>query len=405
MTPLYTTRTTCRSCDGPLYPFFDLGKIVPSDFLLPDAPDRPAIPLSLCVCDACQLVQLQHTTDPESLFRQYWYRSGINEIMRAELEQIVVSLPGALGGKTVIDIGANDGTLLRHYAASVRKIAFEPADNLIERCSQIADLTYHEFFPGPASACLPNRSIDIATSIAVFYDLDDPRSFVAEIDRLLTPDGVWMVQMQDLAQMIEQRAFDNIVHEHLCTYSLQSFITLLDGYDLQVVQAERRAINGGSLRIYVQRRHILQRPLVKGLLDKEARLISPPMLEAFAWQAGQVRTQLQEMVHAASAQGPIDLYAASTKSSTLLQYCGLDHTVIRQAVERTPEKVGRVTSGTRIPIVNEEAWRQDPAPTTLIAAWQFTDAFCSRESAYLRQGGSFMVPLPSPRIIYQGGSR
>lgn len=398
----YQTRTTCRSCQGQLYSVFDLGPIVPSDFLLPTKPDGPALPLDLCLCESCYLVQLQHTVDPESLFRQYWYVSGTNEAMQAELASVVASvLPSVQRLDRVIDIGANDGTLLHCYPDHVHKIAFEPAHNLIDRCGQVADVTYNEFFPGYASSCLEDHSAQVITSIACFYDVDDPISFVAEIDRLLCFTGTWVVQMQDLAQMLQSRAFDNIVHEHLITYSLQSFMDLLVGFDLKVVHAERRAINGGSLRIVVQRRNQRVRPLVDVLLTKEEPYGQPDALERFAWQAGQVRTQLQEMIHAASAQGPIDLYAASTKSSTLLQYCGLDASLIRQAAERTPEKVGRVTSGTRIPVVSEEQWRKDPAPTSIIGAWQWAEGFIRREATYLAEGGRFLQPLPTVRLIGQ----
>lgn len=392
------TRTTCRSCAGSIYSIFDLGKIVPSDFLLPDQPDPHAVPLDLCRCESCGLVQLKHTVNPDSLYRNYWYRSGINETMKAELADLVQAATTLVNLKpddVVVDVGANDGTLLSNYPKNVVRIAYEPAYNLFDALRPHADVLVADFFP-PKREGLPAKSARIIHSVAMFYDLDDPRAFVAEIDRVLAEDGVWIVQFQDLAQQVQTGAFDNIVAEHLCYYSVQTFWDLLKDANLTVVQAERRAINGGSVRLSVRRRSYA---IPVRIHPNEDHWTSVDALERFAWRAGQTRSQLQELIGMAVAKGPVDLYAASTKSSTLLQYCGIDHTLIRQAVERTAEKVGRVTSGTRIPIVNEHTWRMDPSPITIVGAWQFAEAFMTREQEYLTEGGQFLVPLPTVRLV------
>lgn len=401
----YTTHDHCRVCTHPdLYEILSLGHLVPSTFPLPSEPDPPAVPMTVVHCEACGFVQLRESVEDDALYRQYWYVSGTNELMREELRDVVFSLPGALGGKVVIDIGANDGTLLSNYQPSVHKIAFEPASNLIERLGQVADVTYNEFFPGPASAALPPQSIDHITAIAMFYDLDDPVAFVQEVDRLLTANGSWVVQMQDLAQQVETNAFDNFCFEHRGYYSLKTFMCVLReaNADLHVTEAERRSINGGSLRITVRRTHMAVKPSVDTLLVKEAPWISPRSLELFVWRVQEVKRLVYELVAAAHDQaGAVDLYAASTKSSTLLQYCGIDHRLIRQAVERTPEKWGRVTAGTRIPIVSEEDWRADPARVTVMGAYQFAESFKKRESAYLAKGGCWLLPLPTPYVLSQ----
>ena len=155
----------------------------------------------------------------------------------------------------------------------------------------------------------------------------------------------------------------------------------------------------------IQRRHQPVLPTVEAWAHREAPFITALALERFAWQASVTKSMLRALLEGAIERvGLLDLYAASTKSSTLVQYCGLAGWIGR-AVERTPEKVGRRTSGTNIPIISEEDWRKDPGKLALLGAWQFADAFCQRESDYLRQGGGFVVPLPNPRIIYYGGPR
>lgn len=407
MTHMSTPRSTCRSCSSYLLPLLDLGSIVPSDFLRPDEKDPERLPLALTMCEACDLVQLQHTTDPESLYRKYWYLSGVNETMVEELRDIVRTVRTYVrlnSADVVVDVGANDGTLLQGYedigqvqSLPVR-VAFEPALNLFTNLRPHCTVLHPTFFPSEISASMQAGSVKALTSIAMFYDLDDPRAFVAEVDRILTEDGVWIVQFQDLAQMVQANAYDNIGHEHLCYYSLQSFEALLVGFDLRVLAVATRAINGGSLRLVVGRHNDrVEQPSVSQHRRREA-WCTPIMLERFAIQIAHHRDSLQDTLLQLKDQ-PIDLYAASTKSSTLLQYCGIDHRMIRQAAERSPAKWGRVTSGTRIPCVPEGEWRADPAPVTLIGAWQFADHFAEREAEYLEKGGSFLVPLPTPRVI------
>ena len=392
---MITERTTCRACGGPFDPLLNLGTPVLSDFVKPDEPDPPRVPLDVVVCQRCDLVQLRHTVDPDSLYRKYWYLSGINEAMREELRDVAATVRETLQieNGTVIDIGANDGTLLSHFPPSWNRIGVEPALNIQPLVS--ASRWIREFFPCATSE-FADHSIEAITSVAMFYDLDDPKAFVAEVDRLLTQDGVWICQFQDLGQQVATNAFDNFVAEHLCYYTPHSFDQLLDNTDLYIAAIERRAINGGSLRFIVRRR-LGMHPLP----DLRGEPISRDALDHFAWRIGEYRDQLLGVIDHVLAQGQmVDLYAASTKSSTLLQFCGIDHGRIRFAVERTQAKVGLVTSGTRIPVISEEDWRVDPAPVALCGAYQFLDQFLRRENDFLNRGGSFLTPLPSPRLIY-----
>lgn len=409
----YVERRCCRSCGSTdLLRLFDLGQQALSDFVAPGQPDPISAPLQLGICGACQLVQLLHTVDPALLYSQrYWYQSGINTAMVEELADVMLQAVKTVGGvgpnDIVVDVGANDGTGLAQYAAGKQtpyRVAFEPAALFKERLIDSGvNLICQTFFPSLQSRQLiADRSVKILTSIAMFYDLDDPRSFVEEVDRVLTEDGLWVVQMQDLGQMVRKTAFDNLCFEHLCYYSIKTFNALLQGTGLAIVQIDTREINGGSLRFSVRRmgqRHFQDLLAVADQLDQESAWLTHDALEQFVWRARTVRAQLFGVLDHARKFGPIDLYGASTKANTLLQWCGLDTRIFRQAVERSPAKWGLETPKTRIPIVSEAVWREDPALTTMIGIWAFKPGILKREAEYFLQGGTWIVPLPRLEII------
>ena len=411
-----TAERSCRTCHGPLRPILDLGSLTLPVFLEPGDPPGLRAPLDLCVCDECRLVQLRHTVAPDLLYRQYWYRSGINETMRAELDSIVeVGLRevSVYPQDLVVDVGANDGYLLRQYPAhrahwAATRIAFEPARNLQDACSKACEVLIPHYFP-PAAADVERMPgvagrVKILTSIAMFYDLDEPALFVRAVDRLLADEGVWILQFQDLAQMIAATAIDNICHEHLTYWSLAAFCWFLDrcSADLQVTHVERSAINGGSLRIHIRRRVYPVDRTVDDLLLAEEAHIGWQALERFAWMATAVRQQITGVVGQALTDGKtIDLYGASTKANTLLQYCGFTGTSIRQAWERNPEKIGRRT-GTGIPIVTEEGGRADPQDLLLAGIWQFRESVVAREAQFLEAGGAIVFPLPEVDVVTRG---
>jgi len=331
----------CRACRGILDPFLWLGTIQLTGYLAPDEEARPSGPLTLCACAECRLVQLDHTTPRDLLFSRYWYLSGINETMRAELADVVdranVWADAQARGEVVLDIGANDGTLLACYEGRGHavRIAYEPALNLQPALHQHAEMVVADYFPNGYKQIKPfEGQVRIITSIAMFYAVDNLDPFLAAIKALLHRDGVWIVQLQDLDQMIAATAYDNICHEHLTYWSMSTFDTLLRRYELQVSHVERRAINGGSLRFYVQHTGKFVAPSVIDQREKEHGCDSWTALEEFARQVEHSKTQLRAALGIRRKAGQtIDLYGASTKANTLLQVCCLDRRWLRWAWE------------------------------------------------------------------------
>ncbi len=417
---LPTSRTTCRVCpqEVRLQEVFSLGDICISNFLDPDALDPPAAPLTLAVCPSCSLVQLTDTVPFDYLFRHYWYQSGINEAMVTELRDVVLAATArAPVGPTdhVIDIGANDGTLLESYKFFLPhlhpiRMAYEPARNLFKELREHCETAYNDPFP-PAehhtSWAYLQGGAKVITAIAMAYDLDDPNRFVHGIKRALHPEGVCVIQFQDLAGMLAANAFDNICHEHLEYYTLHSLQRLLAHNDLVVYDVQKRDINGGSLRCYIGHkdpapawgRYPAETVLQQLDVEDKAGLIDPlDVIHAFTKfnrRVEEVRKQVTAIIDAARAhEGRCDAYGASTKGNTLLQYLGLGNGFIDRIVERSPAKFGKVTAGTRVPIISEEEWRKDPAAVTLVPIWQFRDGIVKREATYIKDGGTLVFPLP-----------
>jgi hypothetical protein len=398
-----------------------LGEHFVSDFPSPDAPDGLLAPLELALCQRCWLLQLRHTVPAEKLYRNYWYRSGTNASMQsalADLAQTSERLIHLRPGDAVLDIGCNDGTLLKSYRTQdIVRIGFDPAENLTEYSRRVADVLLPTFFSADqfrGDPRLQGLAPRIVTSIAMFYDLEDPNKFVSDVSSVMDPEGLWIVQMSYLPSMLKQNAFDNICHEHLEYYSLQTMESLLARHGLQVVDVELNDVNGGSFRLYIRRRDAstssfaddTHQALAEARLsrlrqqEKALRLDDAATYDDFAFRVQRIRDDVVDFVRREHAQGRrIVVYGASTKGNTLLQYFGIDHTTIAAAAERNPDKWGKVTVGTRIPIVSEDRARQMAPDYFLVLPWHFLEEFMAREQPFLRRGGRFIVPLPHFSLI------
>jgi len=411
----------CRVCGGSLDLILSLGEQYVSNFLAPDQPDGPKAPLELVLCQQCWLLQLRHTVPGEMMYQEYWYRSGTNQTMRdalADVSRSAAKLMHLKTGDSVLDIGCNDGTLLGSYAVpGLYKIGFDPAENLAVLSRKVADKVLVGFFDAErflSESDLSKLRPKVVTSIAMFYDLEDPRKFVADIQRVMDPDGLWIIQMSYLPLMLKQNDFGNICHEHLEYYSLQALEYLLDLHGFSVVDAELNDVNGGSIRAFIRHRGADQNIFgdqtyreqaavrLSSLRERETELglnTATPYLD-FAERVRRIKQQVSRFVKDQVKQEKrVFVYGASTKGNTMLQYFELDHSVIDAAAERNPDKWGKVTVGTRIPIISEAEARAAKPDYFLVLPWHFIEEFKDREHAYLSSSGKFIVPLPQFELI------
>ena len=252
------TRTTCRVCSGALEPILDLGEHYVSDFPSPGDVLPGKAPLDLALCKRCRLLQLRHTVDPNEMYRNYWYKSGTNQTMRTALADIANKAEALIHlkpGDSVLDIGCNDGTLLTAYrTGGIVKVGIDPS-NVAASARKVIDKLAINFFTAEVyQSLMAEQPVKVVTSIAMFYDLEDPNRFVSDVKRVLALDGLWIIQMSYLPLMLKTNEFGNICHEHLEYYSLQSLEYLLNLHGFEIVDVELNDINGGSLRAYIRNR-------------------------------------------------------------------------------------------------------------------------------------------------------
>ncbi len=382
-----------------------------------DQPVQRAIPLELVRCDmtadeqGCGLIQIRHTVPGAILYSSYWYRSGINQTMTEDLHGIAQAaerLVGLSAGDVVVDIGCNDGTLLDGYeSANLVYLGYDPSDVARYAIEKGYDVVNDFFSARPFRERFVDRRAKVVTSIAMFYDLERPRDFVADVVEVLAKNGVWVIELHYLPLMLELNAFDAIVHEHLEYYSLAEIERLLAEEGLEVVAAALNDINGGSIRMFVghpgqleQTPEQLRALQALRIREFELALDGAEPYEAFRRRIENVRDDLSELVRRLAAEGQaIHVYGASTKGNTILQYCGLDATVVPYAADRNPDKWGSETIATHIPIISEEQSRAMRPDYYLALPWHFLDEFLQRESEFLARGGRFIVPLPEVRIV------
>ena len=415
------TRTTCRVCGcSDLAPVLSLGNHrIAGAFADPNGsqPVLRAIPLELVRCDmtrdqgACGLIQPRHTVPGAILYSSYWYRSGVNRTMTENLHGIARAVEEIVpleAGDLVVDIGCNDGTLLDGYtAAGLRYVGFDPSD-VARYASEKGYDVVRDFYSYEAlRRSRPDQKAKAITSIAMFYDLEHPGAFVADVAQALAEGGIWVIELHYLPMMLEANAFDAIVHEHLEYYSLAVLERLVGDEGLEVVAAELNEVNGGSIRLFIGHagRHEQTPEQAARLRDLrvaefELALDSPEPYEAFRLRVERVRDELVAVCRKVRDEGKtIHVYGASTKGNTILQYAGIDTSLVVAAADRNPDKWGSETIGTMIPIVSEEESRAANPDYYLVLPWHFLNEFVEREREFLARGGQFIVPLPEVRIV------
>ena len=420
--PILVARQSCRLCGSKgLSPVLSLGdQYIAGSFAGPDGkpPVSRRIPLELVRCDpdkdqgACGLVQLRHSVPPRILYRSYFYRSGINQSMRDHLAGITKFGEDTVklhAGDLVVDIGCNDGTLLKSYrTAGLRILGIDPATNIVEYARKNGVQVVNDFFSADAlRSVYPYERPKVITSIAMFYDLENPHKFVGDIKAVLHEEGIWILELSYLPLMLEMNSFDTICHEHLEYYSLAPMERLFAEHDLEVVDVTLNGCNGGSFRLAVGHKgKVNPSPAARERVQQlriqefEQALDTDAPYATFRKNIEKIRKDMRAfLVKAKKQKKLVHGYGASTKGNTTLQYIGVTPDLVPAVADRNPDKFGSRTIGTNIPIISEEESRKAKPDYYLVLPWHFMDEFKQRESAFLKRGGKFLLPMPTVHLV------
>ena len=406
----------CRVCNGEqlqLVPSLGYQEVV--SFPENNSEVTYTAPLDLVLCGICGLLQLKFTFNRDILYKRYWYRSGISALMISSLADIVnsaIKCSPLSAGDIVIDIGANDGTLLKQYhSRDIIRVGFEPSQ-LYELNDDPGILMINDYFNYHAlSLRIGEKKARIITSVAMFYDLDDPNSFVSDVVSCLDEKGVWIIQMNYLGSMIENNTFDNISHEHLEYYSLTSLIYLLNRHNLAVVKVEINDVNGGSFRVFVRFKNLtdssseVDRKFIHEMLAKENNmgLMSVTTFQEYIEKINSIGSALKQFLTNEKEKGKrLCIYGASTRGLVILQYFKIDHGLFDFAVDKNPDKWGRYMVGTDIIIYSHEKLVAENPDYMFLLPYHLVEEIKKQEESYLLRGGTIITPLPLPALITSG---
>ena len=412
MTDNYEALEACRLCGGTaLVQVLDLGRQALTGVFPKDLSEPVTMgPLQLVWCRDCTLLQLGHSYNLEEMYGwNYGYRSGLNKSMVSHLQNRARALERMAGlqpGDVVVDIGSNDGTLLAGYETrDVTRVGIDPTGPKFAQYYPDDVILVPEFFSADVfRAQVPGHKAKLVTSIAMFYDLDRPVDFARKVADILADDGIWHFEQSYMPSMLRSTSYDTVCHEHLEYYSLRVVSRVLQVAGLQVTDVRFNRVNGGSFAVTATRQNASspKTELVDWFLRQEDRmdLGTPTPFRSFERRVFQHRHDLHDLIGVLRDSGAtVYGYGASTKGNVLLQFCAITPDDLTAIAEVNPDKFGKVTPGTGIPIVSEEEMRSARPDYLLVLPWHFREGIVQREQEFLQSGGRLIFPLPEIEIV------
>lgn len=408
----YSTLKQCRvSGSSTLLPVLDLGEQAMTG-VFPAHADDPVTtgPLQLVWCPKSGLLQLAHSYDLGEMYGEnYGYRSGLNQSMVQHLSAKVNELERVAdlkAGDSVLDIGSNDATLLKSYKTSgIARTGMDPTGKKFREFYPSDVKLVPDFFSAAAYRATGAGPAKIVTSIAMFYDLENPIAFAREVESILAPGGIWHFEQSYMPSMLRMTSYDTVCHEHIEYYSLGAVKMILDAAGLRVVDIKMNGVNGGSFAVTAVRMDDRRRggeAVVSWLLEQEERLglSTPRPYRDFEERVFRHRADLRRLLEVLRSDGKKVLgYGASTKGNVVLQFCGITTDLVSAIAEVNPDKFGKITPGSHIPIISEAEARAMRPDYFLVLPWHFRDNIIRREAEYLASGGRMIFPFSEIEIV------
>lgn len=404
---------SCRICSSPDHELIlSLGEVALADSFLPDSSflaQERKFPLNLVICTECNHVQIKEVLDPDLMFRDYPWETGIPASIRPYCREFADSVLPRLASQSprVLEVASNDGTMLREFQSrGCAVLGVDPASNIVRKANERGIPTLDSFFDASVATGIhaQHGSWDLIVARNVLAHAANLQGLVAGIRLLLAQDGLCVIEVPQLLTMYEELQYDQVFHEHVGYHSLDSIVRLFSMHGLRVFDVEDVWIHGGSIRAYVchQTAAYLPSPGLEKALKREteAGILDPEGWRSFGDRARTQKALLREMLSEVVAQGKVVAgYGASGKGQTMLQFCELDRGMVSFIADKSTEKIGKLTPGTHIPVVSPEHMRLANVDYLVLFAWNFADEIIKQEQALIDQGVRFIHPLPHPRCL------
>lgn len=364
-------------------------------------------PLRLSICNNCKLIQLSDSYNIKYLYGfDYGYRTGLNQTMTMHVKNVVKFLKKKTllkNNDAVLDIASNDGTLLNFYSKNIISFGIDPIlKKYIKHYSKI-NYKITDFFSIDRIQNFYSGKFKIITALSVFYDLEDPNKFLNDIEKLISDDGIILIEFADLYSIIKYNMFDTICHEHLAYYTSKIIISMCENNNLKVIDIRRNSINGGSAQYYITKKnskYSISKKIRKILIqEKYYKLENKETFLKFFLKIIEIKKNLSKFINNLKKKGEIiHGYGASTKGNVLLQYFKFNNKKINFIAERNPSKYNLYTPGTNIKIISEKKSRSLRPNYYIVLPWHFKKEILDRERRTMINGSKFIFPLPKVRI-------
>lgn len=405
----------CRICKNKkLQKIISLGKTPPANSFLTkkqiEKHNEEFFPLGINLCPMCRQLQLSHVVSPDILFKDYVYVSSTSPVFIKHFENYARDVWEKVNLKKndlVIDIGSNDGILLKPFKKLGAKVlGIDPAENIAKEATRNGIETLPKYFNqdiienvikkyGPAK---------IITANNVFAHINDIDEVILAAKKILDDDGVFVIEAPYLVVFIQNNLFDTIYHEHLSYFSVKPLQIFFKRHGMRIFAVEETESHGGSIRVFVCKedsKHKLQSSVNK-LLSKEsaAGLDDLKTYRSFASRIKKNKLTLKKILGKLKKQNKkIVGFGASAKGNTLLNYFKIGHETLDYIVDDSTYKQGLFTPGTHIPVVKATKILEDQPDYVFILAWNFANPIMEKLSEYKKRGGKFIIPVPTPQVI------
>ena len=409
----YHKESKCRICSSQnLELILDLGKQPPANaFLKKEDLEKheDKFPLRLYLCKNCYLLQLLDIVDKNLLFKEYLYLTSaskpiVNHFQRYAFE-IYEEFLKETDNPLVIEIGSNDGSLLKEFKKfGIDVLGIEPAENIAKMANKIGIPTKNVFLNyNIAETISLEKKASIIVANNVFGHIEDLKEFMKCIKILLENKGIFVFEVPYLIDLIQKLEFDTVYHEHLSYFSLRPLMKLMDKFGLEIFDVKKQRVHGGTIRVFVARKNNFKSTIELQKLinfEDEFGIYRFETYKKFSDDVKQLKSLLHNKLSEFKKDGKIIFgYGAPAKGNVLLNYCDIGIEFLDYIVDTTPLKQGLYTPGMHIPVISDKNFEKTSQQIALLLAWNYKEAVINKEKEFLENGGKFLVPIPIPKII------